>query len=184
MCTCSRAVRGSATPDFANTYFVNPEQSKPSRGVLPPQTYLTPAYESPVRSTRAAAGDGVGEFGIRRRAGVVRPEFVVVVDDGMLAMTVARTVSGDTPRLADVQPAIERRDTAAIAPTRVGEGVIMQTANADLAPKRSPIEKRLPCNLLAEPCRESEAVRRPTTKTTQRRKRGHIASSGIPRAID
>lgn len=78
-------------------------------------------------STRDAAADGGGEFGMRLRAGVVRPELVdvVVVDDGRLAMTVARTVSGDTPRLAGVQPVNERRDTAAIAPTRGSVGVIM-----------------------------------------------------------
>jgi len=57
---------------------------------------------------------------------VVRPELVVVVvDDGRLAMTVARTVSGDTPRLAGAQPVNAMRDTAAIAPTLGLDGVIM-----------------------------------------------------------
>jgi len=82
-----------------------------------------------------AADDGGGESGMRRRAGVVRPELVdVVVDEGMLAMTVARTVSGDTPRLAGVQPVIVKRDTAAIAPTRGADGVIMWNANAHMEP--------------------------------------------------
>jgi len=103
--------------------------------VSPPHTYFTPEYESPVRSTRAAAEDGGGESGMRRRAGLVRPERVdVVVDDGMLAMTVARTVSGDTPRLAGVQPVIAKRDAAAIAPTRGVDGVIMRKADAHTAP--------------------------------------------------
>ena len=77
-----------------------------------------------MRRTRVAADDGGGESGIRRRAGVVRPE-LVVVDDGRLAMTVARTVSGDTPRLAGAQPVNAMRDTAAIAPTLGVDGVIM-----------------------------------------------------------
>ena len=88
-----------------------------------------------MRSTRVAADDGGGESGIRRRAGVVRPEVVVVVvDDGRLAMTVARTVSGDTPRLAGVQPVIAKKDAAAIAPTRGVDGGIMRQANAHMAP--------------------------------------------------
>src|SRR5512133_3480080 len=124
--TCSRDVRGSATPYFANTYFVNPEQSNPSPGVLPPHTYLTPRYESAVRSTRLAAAHGGGDSGMRRRDAGARPELVVVVlADGRFAMTVARTVSGDTPRLAGAQPVTARTDTAAIAPTRASEGVIM-----------------------------------------------------------
>src|SRR5829696_4469509 len=62
--TCSREVLGSATPFFANTYFVKPEQSKPF-GVLPPQTYFTPTYWSAVLSTRAAAALAAGERGMR-----------------------------------------------------------------------------------------------------------------------
>ena len=69
--------------------------------------------------------------GARRSEGVV---VVVVVDDGMLAMTVARIVSGDTPRVAGEQPVIERRDTAATAPTRGSERVFMPHAKADARP--------------------------------------------------
>src|SRR5215207_9184448 len=62
--SCSREVLGSATPFFAKTYFVKPEQSKPF-GVLPPQTYFTPTYWSAVLSTRAAAALADGERGMR-----------------------------------------------------------------------------------------------------------------------
>jgi hypothetical protein len=55
---------------------------------------------------------------------------LVVVMGGRLAMTVASTDSGDTPRLAVVQPARSTEDAAAIAPTREGEGVIMLGAEA------------------------------------------------------
>jgi hypothetical protein len=61
--------------------------------------------------------------------GAGRPVLVVVMG-GRLAMTVASTVSGDTPRLAVVQPARSTEDAAAIAPTREGEGVIMLGAEA------------------------------------------------------
>jgi hypothetical protein len=72
---------------------------------------------------------------MRLRDGGLRPGLVVVVvDDGMFAMTVARTVAGDTPRVADEQPASDTRDAAAIAPTRGSEGVIMPNAKADLTP--------------------------------------------------
>src|SRR3954468_15134208 len=77
--TCSRAVRGSDIPYFANTYFVKPEQSKPWLGVFPPHTYFTPRYESAVRSTRDAAAVGGGELGMRAPLDVVRPLVVVVV---------------------------------------------------------------------------------------------------------
>src|SRR6476646_4409611 len=40
---CSSAVRGSEMPILWKTYCVKPEQSKPD-GVVPPQTYGTPAY--------------------------------------------------------------------------------------------------------------------------------------------
>src|SRR5262245_48845325 len=63
---CSRDVRGMEMWYFANTYFVKPEQSNPSLGVLPPQTYLVPTYASAVRSTRAASAVAGGELGIRR----------------------------------------------------------------------------------------------------------------------
>jgi hypothetical protein len=131
--TCSRAVLGNVIPCFANTYFVKPEQSKPSLGVLPPHTYLTPTYESAVRSTRAAAADAAGDVGIRLREGVDLP-VRVVVDDGMFAMTVAMTVWGDTPRVPGAQPVRDRRDATATAPTRASEGVIMPNAKADLTP--------------------------------------------------
>jgi hypothetical protein len=117
--TCSREVRGSETPCFAKTYLVKPEQSNPSRGVLPPHTYLTPTYESPARSTRAAAVDGGGDSGMRARDDG-RPLLVVVVvvmTDGRFEMTVARTVSGDTPTVAVVHAVTERKETAAIAPS-------------------------------------------------------------------
>src|SRR5215213_1543456 len=114
--TCSREVRGSVTLYFAKTYFVNPEQSNPSRGVLPPHTYLVPTYASAVRSTREAAADGGGDAGMRRRVGVVRPPLVVVPEDGMFAMTVERTVAGDMPRVPVAQPVLsDKRDAAAIA---------------------------------------------------------------------
>jgi hypothetical protein len=71
---------------------------------------------------------------MRRRDGVVRPELVVVVDEGRFAMTAERTVSGDTPRLAGAQPVTAKTDTAAIAPTRGSEGVIMLYAKADERP--------------------------------------------------
>jgi hypothetical protein len=64
---------------------------------------------------------------------VVLP-LLVVVDDGMLAMTVDRMTSGDTPRVPGAQPVSDRTDAAAIAPTRVIEGVIMPGAEADLTP--------------------------------------------------
>jgi hypothetical protein len=64
----------------------------------------------------------------------LRVVVVVVVDDGMLAMTVARTDSGDTPMLAVPQAVISRQDAAATAPTRAGVGVIMPSGEADLEP--------------------------------------------------
>src|SRR5262249_41496581 len=87
---------------------------------------------------RAAAADAGGESGIRRRdgdGGRLPPVLVVVgIDDGMFAMTVASTGSGDTPRVPGAQPASSREDAAAIAPTRAGEGVIMQRGVAESAP--------------------------------------------------
>jgi len=59
---------------------------------------------------------------------------LVVVDEGMLAMTVDRMTSGDTPRVPGAQPVRASRDAAAIAPTRVNEGVIMPGAKADSTP--------------------------------------------------
>lgn len=140
--TCSRDVRGSVTPYFANTYFVNPEQSNPWLGVLPPQTYLVPTYASAVRSTRDAAADGGGEFGMRRPrvevvVVVVPPPPVVGMAEGILARTTDRTVSGDTPRDPVAQPVRGNRDTAAIAPTRGSDGVIIRRAKAGLAPTAS-----------------------------------------------
>jgi hypothetical protein len=70
------------------------------------------------------APDGIG-----RPDGTGSPVLVVVMG-GRLAMTVASTDSGDTPRLAVVQPARSTEDAAAIAPTREGEGVIMLGAEA------------------------------------------------------
>src|SRR5690349_788549 len=103
---------------------------------------------------------------MRPRAGALRPEPVVVgMADGMFAMTVARTVSGDTPRLADAQPAIDRRDTTATAPTRAVEGVIMANHERRFGAEQSTAEKPLPRNLLAERRRELEEARRPTIKT-------------------
>lgn len=58
---------------------------------------------------------------------------VVVVDDGMAAM-MSMIVSGDTPRFAGVQPATEKRETAAIAPIREYGGVIMPSAKAASGP--------------------------------------------------
>jgi hypothetical protein len=59
---------------------------------------------------------------------------VVVVDDGMLAMTVARTDSGDTPSVAGAQPERESIVPAAIAPTRERVGGIMAIAKAEPTP--------------------------------------------------
>jgi len=65
----------------------------------------------------------------------VRPlVVVVVVDVGMLAMTVASTVSGDTPKVPGAQPVRDRIETAATAPTLGSAGVIMPSAKAGLAP--------------------------------------------------
>src|SRR6187549_3539304 len=96
---CSREVRGSDTPFFAKTYFVNPEQSKPF-GVLPPQTYGTPTYLSAVPSTRDAAAVGAGERGMRAPA-EPRDELPVELRDPELItrparMTPSRTVPGET----------------------------------------------------------------------------------------
>src|SRR5579862_3305270 len=63
---CSRAVRGSVTPCLAKMNFTNPEQSNPSLGVLPPQVYRTPTYESATRRRCAALADAAGEDGIDR----------------------------------------------------------------------------------------------------------------------
>jgi hypothetical protein len=73
-----------------------------------------------------------------RRDGVVRRELVVVDDGmfaGMFAMTVAMTVSGDTPSVPGAQPVTSRKDAAAIAPTRAGVGVIMLPAKAGSTPR-------------------------------------------------
>src|SRR5262245_58483302 len=88
---------------------------------------------------RAAAADAGGDSGIRRREdgddGRLLPVLVVVgIDDGMFAMTVASTVSGDTPSVPGAQPASSREDAAAIAPTRAGEGVIMPGGVAESTP--------------------------------------------------
>ena len=83
--------------------------------------------------TRTAAADGGGESGIRRLvgdgAGIV-DDVVVVVDDGILAITVARMLPGDTPTVAGEQPVRSRKGAPAIAPTRGNEGVTMPTAKA------------------------------------------------------
>src|SRR3954467_14109509 len=90
-----------------------------------------------MRNTREAAADGGGDSGMRRRVDGSRPLLVVVVDDGMLARTTERTVSGETPRVPVAQPVRDSRDAAAIAPTRGSEGVIMPRAKAEMAPAAS-----------------------------------------------
>ena len=65
--------------------------------------------------------------------GARRLVVVVVVDDGMAAM-MSMMVSGDTPRFTGVQPATESTDTAAIAPIRACEGVIISSAKASSRP--------------------------------------------------
>ena len=84
-----------------------------------------------------AALDGGGEPGIRRLdgdgAGIVE-DVVVVVDEGLLAITVARMLPGDTPTVAGEQPVRSRKGAAAIAPTRGNEGVTIPTAKAWPAP--------------------------------------------------
>jgi len=90
-----------------------------------------------------AADDAGGDSGMRRLregAGEVRPVLVVVavVDDGRFAMTVARTVSGDTPSVAGVQPVRHRKGTTAIAPARGSEGEIMPTREAESTPALAP----------------------------------------------
>jgi hypothetical protein len=122
------------TPYFANTYFVKPEQSNPCFGVFPPQTYFTPTYESAVRNTRVAAAVGGGDSGMRRLDELDPPVVVVVVEEGMLAMTVARTDWGDTPSVAGEQPVRESIVPAAIAPARERFGVIMPIGKAEPAP--------------------------------------------------
>jgi hypothetical protein len=109
------------TPCFAKTYFVKPEQSNPSFGVLPPQVYRVPTYASAVWRSRAAFADGAGDDGIRRVRG--SDEDVV---RGMAAMTVEMTVAGDTPSVADdAQPVTNEERTAATAPTRGRARVVM-----------------------------------------------------------
>ena len=94
-----------------------------------------------MRSTRTASADGGGDAGMRARLGDDRPlpvvVDVVVVDDGMFAMTVARTDWGDTPSVPGAQPVTSRRDAAAIAPTRASEGEIMPSAKARSTPRAS-----------------------------------------------
>jgi len=98
-----------------------------------------------VRKTRDAALEGGGDSGIRRRLpdddGMVRPPLdVVVVDDGMLAMTADRMSVGDTPSVvAEVQPARESTETAAIAPARACEGVTMSGGKASSTPECSAV---------------------------------------------
>src|SRR4029079_2867442 len=85
-------------------------------------------------------------------------------------MTFASTVWGDTPRLAGVQPVNERRDTAAIAPARGSDGVIMQCAKAHLAPRDQRDVKRVRGKALATARRARQAsassvhIDRPTTQ--------------------
>ena len=70
--------------------------------------------------------------------GMVRPPLVVVVDDGMFAMTADRMSVGDTPSVvAEVQPARESTETAAIAPARACEGVTMSRGKASSKPRCS-----------------------------------------------
>jgi len=82
--------------------------------------------------------EGGGDSGMRRLVpeGMVRPPLVVVVvDDGMLAMTADRMSVGDTPSVvAEVQPARESTETAAIAPARACEGVTMPGGKASSTP--------------------------------------------------
>src|SRR6185436_3179552 len=72
---------------------------------------------------------------------MVRPPLdVVVVDDGMLAMTADRMSVGDTPSVvAEVQPARESTETAAIAPARACEGVTMSGGKASSTPECSAV---------------------------------------------
>ena len=68
-------------------------------------------------------------------AGFVRP-VPSGVTAGSTAMIVERTVSGDTPRLAEVaHPARDTKETAAIAPVRKQGGLIMLAPEADSAPR-------------------------------------------------
>jgi len=88
-----------------------------------------------VRSTRDAAADGGGDSGMRRRGELgPRVVVVVVVEDGMFAMTVASTDSGDTPSVAGEQPVRERSVPAAIAPARERVGGIMTIGKAEPTP--------------------------------------------------
>jgi hypothetical protein len=114
---------------------VKPEQSNPCFGVFPPHTYLTPTYDSAVRSTRVAAAEGGGDAGIRRRDdGDPLPVVVVVVEGGMLAMIVESTDWGDTPSVAGAQPVRESIVPAAIAPARERFGGIMPVSKAEPTP--------------------------------------------------
>jgi hypothetical protein len=67
-------------------------------------------------------------------AGFVRP-VPSGVTAGSTAMIVERTLSGDTPRLAEVaHPARDTKETAAIAPVRENGGVIMPAPEAETTP--------------------------------------------------
>jgi hypothetical protein len=87
---------------------------------------------------RVAVADGAGDDGMRRdgaREGA--GEEVRVSELGMLAMTAEMTDSGDTPSVADVQPETAKERTAATAPTRESERVVMARAKAAGGPDRA-----------------------------------------------
>ena len=93
---------------------------------------------SPVLSTLEAAAVGAGDEGMRRdgaRDG--DREEVVVSELGMLAMTAEITDAGDTPSVADVQPETTKERTAATAPTRERERVVMARRKAVGGPDRA-----------------------------------------------
>src|SRR4051812_14465865 len=100
---CSREVRGSWMPCLAKTHLVNPEQSKPLCGVLPPHVYGVPTYSSAVLSTRVAVALGAGDRGMLRVFAeprdvvVVLPELVLRPIASPARMTVERIVEDETP---------------------------------------------------------------------------------------
>lgn len=91
-----------------------------------------------MRSTLAAAAEGGGDSGIRRRLLVLPPRSGAVVD-GRLAMTVESTSCGEMASGTDAQPVMVVSTTTAIAPVRVDwtERVIMPAGNAASAPHGS-----------------------------------------------
>ena len=120
-----------------------------------------------MRRTREAAADGGGDSGMRLRGELgPRVVVVVVVEEGMLAMTVASTDSGDTPSVAGEQPVRERIVPAAIAPARERVGGIMSIGKAERTPSINRDDNCLSHHSLGRRQRPIEPARRPRIGTT------------------